>query len=181
MKISKFLSYLLRHHPESENLELNSDGFADLEQILAILNRRHDNLSFGEITMNTLQDLINQSDKVRFEITGNRIRAFYGHSIDVKIIMQKPNHLPDTLYHGTNLKAWALIKVEGIKSKERQYVHLSDDIHTAKLVARRRTIDPVILEINASSAAAEGIEFYKSGDMYLTEHVPPKYIVRLKK
>ena len=179
IKISKFLSYILRHHPEKVGITLDQEGFTDLDKILEILNQRYINLNFGKITEETIKDIIEQSDKLRFEISGGKIRAFYGHSIDVKIIMKEPEELPQKLYHGTNSRAWMFIKEEGLKKKGRQYVHLSDSIHTAKIVARRRTSEPIILEVDTTVAKKEGIKFYKSGDMYLAEWIPPKFIFKL--
>ena len=44
-KKSKFLSYVLRHHPEKYNLDIDSEGWVDVEELLK-------NTEFG-----TLEDL----------------------------------------------------------------------------------------------------------------------------
>lgn len=179
VKISKYLSFILRHHPEKAGIALDAEGYTNLNILLRILNDRYENLNLGEITEDTLKDIIKESDKLRFEINNDRIRAFYGHSIDIKIEMQEAKELPEKLYHGTTFKAWMLIKEQGLQSKGRQYVHLSEDIRTAKLVGKRRTIDPIILEIDAGTAQKE-MKFFKSGDMYLTKYIPPKFISRME-
>jgi putative RNA 2'-phosphotransferase len=178
IKISKFLSYLLRHHPEKFNLSLDPEGFAELGEVLIILNKRFDNLQ-QDITKSTLIDLIRTSDKKRFEIKENKIRAYYGHSLSKRINMKEAINLPPKLYHGTTFKAYNKIEVEGLNKKRRQYVHLSDNIASAMMVGKRRTKNPIIIEIDVKSAQKDGVGFYKSGDMFLADYIPPKYFSRV--
>ncbi|MFX0024690.1 MAG: RNA 2'-phosphotransferase [Candidatus Hermodarchaeota archaeon] len=177
VKVSKFLSYILRHNPEKFGIILDSEGFADLYSILGVLNERYKDL---EITREFIEELIRHSDKRRFEIVKDKIRAYYGHSFDDKIIMNEANSLPSNLYHGTNLEAYEKIKYVGLKKIGRQYVHLSENIETAISVGKRRTKNPIILVVDTNIAQKEGIKFFKSGDMYLAEYIPPKYISKLK-
>ena len=69
---------------------------------------------------------------------------------------------------------------EGLKSESRQYVHLSGNVEDAILIGKRRTTNPTILKINTEIAKKEGITFYKSGDLYLTDFIPPRYISELE-
>ena len=71
--------------------------------------------------------------------------------------------------------------VKGLKRKKRQYVHLSDNPEIAFKTGLRRTIRPIILVIDAFGAKNEGIKFYKSGDMYLADYIPPKFMSIYKK
>lgn len=177
IKISKFLSFILRHGPNKVGLELDSNGFADLNEVLKVLNDRFTNY---KITKYTLEELIEQSEKRRFEIENSKIRAFYGHSIDDKIVMKEEIDLPSILYHGTNLRAYDAIKTEGLFKKKRQYVHLTENVETAILVGKRTSSNPIIIVIDVISARYVGIKFYKSGDTYLTDYIPPKFIKRAK-
>jgi putative RNA 2'-phosphotransferase len=177
VKVSKFLSYILRHNPEKFGIILDSEGFADLNSILGVLNERYEDL---EIRKETIEELIMQSDKKRFEIVKDKIRAYYGHSFNERIIMTEAISLPSNLYHGTNLRAYEKIKVNGLKKIGRQYVHLSENIETAISVGKRRTKNPIILVVDTIIAQKEGIKFFKSGDMYLVEYIPPKYISKLE-
>ncbi|MFX1339511.1 MAG: RNA 2'-phosphotransferase [Promethearchaeota archaeon] len=173
IKISKFLSYILRHGPDKVGLELDSNGFADLNEVLKVLNQRFKNF---KVNITTLEEIIEQSEKKRFQIKNSKIRAFYGHSLDEKIIMKLAEDLPPILYHGTNPKAYKAIKTIGLIKKKRQYVHLSKNMETAILVGKRKANNPLIIIIDVISAQNEGIKFYKSGDMYLADFIPPKFI-----
>jgi putative RNA 2'-phosphotransferase len=172
-RISKFMSYILRHHPERFNLELNPEGYADLETIIKQIRQKFPNYQIDELL---IKEIIKESEKRRFEIVGGKIRAFYGHSIKNKIKMQKAEHIPDKLFHGTNSIAFQKIKKEGLKRKSRQYVHLSETVETAYSVGKRRTENPVILVVDSWRAVKEGIDLYKSGDIYLVDYIPPEYI-----
>jgi len=177
VKVSKFLSYILRHNPKKYGLELDKNGFADLNKVLKVLNNRFSHLKSDK---NFLVNLIQESDKKRFQITDDKIRAYYGHSIEKKINLTPTSNMPDKLYHGTTREAFKKIKHQGLRSKNRQYVHLSKDISTAKEVGRRRTNHPIILVIDTKNAKQSGINFYNSGDMFLSDHIPPEFISRLK-
>jgi len=176
IKISKFLSFILRHGPNKVGLELDSNGFADLNAVLKVLNHRFKNF---KVTRHTIEEIIEQSEKKRFQIENSKIRAFYGHSIDDKIIMKLAVDLPPILFHGTNLRAYNAIKTEGLIKKKRQYVHLSDNMETAILVGKRTSSKPIIVKIDAKSAQNGGVKFYKSGDMYLADYIPPKFIKKV--
>ena len=173
IKVSKFLSYILRHNPEKYGIQLDSKGYTDLDNILSLLNSKFLTL---KIDRTFLSKLINASNKIRFELNENMIRAYYGHSIQKKIHFPELKYPPNILYHGTTKQNSIKIFQEGLKSKGRQYVHLSDNIHIAKQVAKRRTNIPIILEIDVQKALDKGIKFYKSGDMYLSDGIPPDCI-----
>lgn len=179
IKISKYLSYILRHHPEKAGLQLDEKGFTDLTKVLKILNERFEYLNLGLLSEQTIQEIIKNSSKTRFEVVDCQIRALYGHSIDKKIQMNVTDEFPDHLYHGTTEKAWNRIKQQGLKKKARQYVHLSEDVSTAKNVGKRRTSAPVILKISVNPALESGVVFYRSGDIYLADEIPPQFLTRL--
>ena len=173
VRISKFLSFILRHHPEKYNLKLDNNGYADLKTVLNILSTQFKN---EKISKETVELIIQNSKKTRFEIVEDKIRAFYGHSIDKKIDFKETSAVPSKLYHGTTKKACKKILQEGITKQNRQYVHLSDNVRDAVLVGKRRTPIPTILEIDVIKAQESGINFYKSGDMFLADYIPPEFI-----
>lgn len=69
------------------------------------------------------------------------------------------------------------IMKSGLIPKGRQYVHLSMDTETALIVGKRRDDNPVLLEINAKQAYADGVSFYIGNDkVWLSDNIPSKYI-----
>lgn len=161
----KKLTYALRHNPEKFGLKLDEEGWVDLQTFLNAMN----------ISKEELDNIVANQDKKRLEIKDDKIRVAYGHSFNkVKYKEQIP---PDTLYHGTTSFNAFLIKKEGLKPMNRQYVHLSTTPNTAEIVGKRRQQDPIILTINAKKAYLDGIKFYHTNeDIWLADHIPAKYI-----
>ncbi len=174
MKLSKEVSYALRHAPWEYELELDEEGFVPIDQLLHSLNSSNE--YDRDITKEDLEYIILNSDKKRHEIIGDKIRALYGHSVPNKI--EKTKALPpDILYHGTANRFVDSILKDGLLPMNRQYVHLSVDVDTATLVGKRRDDKPVILKIDAKKASEDGIVFYIGNDkVWLTDKLPAKYI-----
>src|SRR5690606_40780839 len=84
VRISKTLSYWLRHQPDAAGLMLDAQGWAAVDDILVALGRdAHPN------DIDTLLALVEQSDKQRFELSPDlqRIRARQGHSVSVDLAL----------------------------------------------------------------------------------------------
>lgn len=172
-RISKFLSYVLRHHPELINLNLDENGWANVDELITRSKRDpHEGISFKE-----LDEIVETNDKKRFIFNEDktRIRANQGHSIDIDLalISQKP---PEFLYHGTAQNNVDSILENGIEKRKRKHVHLSQDIETATKVGMRHG-KPIILTINTEKMFNDGIEFYLSeNNVWLTDFVDIQYI-----
>lgn len=174
VRLSKTISHALRHKPEEYGLTLDPEGWVPVEDLLAALRRRRG--TWRAISLADITSIIAESEKQRFELHDGKIRAFYGHSTAGKVEKQ-PGVPPDTLYHGTTAQAATTIRREGLRSMKRQYVHLSTDERTARVVALRRTGQPVILRVNARKAYEQGIKFYPGNeDVWLADSIPPEFI-----
>jgi putative RNA 2'-phosphotransferase len=172
-KLSKLLSYWLRHAPDAGGLKLDSAGWAMLDAVRTSLLREG-------VDPSLLERTVAESDKQRFEISadGRRIRARQGHSI--KVDLEWPiTAPPQYLYHGTVERSLEAIFAEGLRPMERHHVHLSPDVDTAARVGARRG-RPVVLRIAAGSMAREGCMFRLSTNgVWLTDAVPPRFIERV--
>lgn len=164
-KVSKFLSYILRHNPSTLEIELGKDGWIKISDI----TRKTD------ITINEIIEVIKKDKKGRFSISGNKIRANYGHSINIDI-NYTPEIPPDILFHGTSKNSVEKILEDGIKSMRRNFVHLANK----KIIAFQngsRHGKSVILHIDAQKMSKDGFEIYKASNIiWLTKYVPPEYI-----
>ena len=79
-RITRSLAFMLRHQPETFDLELDPHGYADIEDVVHALNER-----LGEpVEEEDVRDAVSSGDRPRYEIQGTRIRALYGHSIPVE-------------------------------------------------------------------------------------------------
>lgn len=172
-KISKYLSFILRHHPEHIGLKLDENGWANIQELIVAAGRDK-----VELTTEMIRVVVESNDKQRFSFSedGTKIRANQGHSISVDLQLP-PETPPDILLHGTSTKALKQIRLKGLDKKDRNYVHLHIDPTAARDVGRRHG-EPFVLQINSKQMSLDGLLFYKSKNgIWLTDHVPVEYII----
>lgn len=204
-KISKKLSYWLRHNPDDIGIIIERNGWTDIG---LLISKASDNSKFI-FDYNEVLEVVKNSDKQRFSIEKKcvkdvcddncdaldrrmedgeefelsndmcsiRIRANQGHSI--KVEFDFPEVVPPTiLYHGAPVGVVDVIMKEGLKKMKRHHVHLSPDEETAAAVGSRRGKYEV-LKIEAMKLRANGHKIYMSDNgVYLVDEVPPEYIKR---
>lgn len=173
VRASKLLALVLRHDPRRAGLVLDPAGWADVDELLRGLARLGRPLDRAD-----LEDVVAHGSKPRFELSpdGRRIRARYGHSVDVEPGYEAAAP-PPVLYHGTAARSVAAIHENGLAPMGRQMVHLSADPDDARTVGARHG-SPVVLAIDAAGMAADGAIFYElPGGTWLTERVPPRRIL----
>lgn len=175
VRLSKLMSYLLRHRPDEAGLTLDESGLVPLTALLAAIRLRP---GYAWATAADIQEVVATSEKQRFWLTGERIGARYGHSQRVRPVAPgTPVEPPELLYHGTTRRAAPSILATGLQPRGRQFVHLSTTPDSARGVGRRRDDQTALLVIHAQSAHADGLIFYApTPDVYLVSHVPPAYI-----
>lgn len=169
---SKFLSLILRHQPETIGLKLDSEGWADVSELLKLSN-----LNGKEIDHDLLKIVVDTNIKRRFSFNkdGSRIRANQGHSVVVDLGLS-PMIPPDVLYHGTATRSIESIRQKGLIPGSRQHVHLSADEATAIVVGRRHG-KPCVLSINALKMHENDHQFFISENgVLLTLSVPVEFI-----
>jgi len=171
-QVSKFLSLVLRHKPDTIGITLDDAGWIDVRTLLLALDRHGKPLSRED-----LEEVIATNDKKRFAFSddGTRIRASQGHSIeiDLQLDLIVP---PDLLYHGTADRFLETIRTEGLRKMSRQHVHLSPDTTTASKVGVRHG-RLVLLIVRAAAMHAAGHAFFRSANgVWLTDRVPPAFI-----
>lgn len=165
---SRQISYLLRHNPE--DLEMDKEGYVRVNDLLFKL----------DITLDTLNSIIENNDKKRFAYSedGVYIRASQGHSGKLNLdIKYKEIKFPTTYYHGTvDFNTQSIMKV-GLTSQKRSHVHLSTNVKTAIDVGGRHGDTIVVLEIDGNQMKRDGLKLYVSDNgVILTDNVPSKYI-----
>jgi putative RNA 2'-phosphotransferase len=170
IKLSKHVSYILRHNPSSINIQIDSDGWVPVDILIDAL----------DVSLADLKEVVDRCNKQRFSFSDDfsYIRANQGHSIKVDVGLEqcKP---PGILYHGTSKKAATLINNSGcIDKQNRLHVHLSSDINTANNVGNRYSDDVHIFKINSEQMYDDGYTFFKSvNGVWLTDHVPIRYFI----
>ena len=173
IKLSRFLSLVLRHKPGVIGLSLDRGGWADVAELLSAAQR-----AGVPLTPDVLRQIVAEDDKQRylFSEDGRRIRASQGHSIPVDLGLESVMP-PEVLFHGTAQRFLDSIRQQGLVPRGRQHVHLSSDEATALKVGQRHG-EPVVLIVQAKRMQADNLRFYRSANgVWLTEKVPIEYIV----
>ncbi len=173
--ISKYMSLILRHKPQTIDITLDEHGWANVDELIAGIARTHD------LNMDMLEEIVRTDNKQRYSFNEDKtlIRANQGHSISVDVELEEKEP-PEILYHGTGEKFVASIDEIGLIPKSRLYVHLSMDIDTATKVGSRHG-KPIIYEVLSGDMYRDGCKFYLSvNKVWLTKEVPVKYLRKIE-
>ena len=178
--LSKYLSYLLRHHPETLKLKMDKQGWVKMDELIEKINTTR----VDKVTLDMILEVVRDNNKQRFAIRENNwgmfIRANQGHTLKDVDMKFKPVMPPEILYHGTGQKFVKSILEKGILAGKRQHVHLSSDIESAIYVGSRHG-NPKVFEVNSKQMNSDGVEFYLSENrVWLTNFVDKKYIRVIK-
>jgi putative RNA 2'-phosphotransferase len=172
VRISKFLSLVLRHQPEKVGITLDHEGWVSVAELL------HAFEAYGfHLTLQELQEVVLTNDKQRFSFSpdGLSLRANQGHSVQVELGYEAEPP-PPILYHGTTERFLSSIKEQGLLKGRRHHVHLSEQEETATAVGRRYG-KPVVLRIASDEMHRDGHPFFRSANgVWLTAQVPVRYI-----
>lgn len=169
-RLSKRLSYVLRHDPGSVGITLDDNGWVAVDTLLSALSVHGRHVGRRE-----LAEVVAANDKQRFSIRDGRIRANHGHSVDIDLglVASSP---PACLYHGTAKHSLMSIRAQGLRKSGRHHVHLSVEIRTAIGVGARHGA-PALLQVDTAGMTAAGHEFFEADNgVWLTDHVPARYL-----
>lgn len=171
--LSKFISLILRHKPQTIGITLDEHGWADVNALISGIN----NSGKYTLDMSTLEEIVRTDNKQRYSFSEDRsrIRANQGHSVNVDVEL-KECEPPEYLYHGTAERFVESILQQGLTPQTRLYVHLSKDTVTAEKVGKRHG-KPHIFTVDAGEMYRNGYKFYLSENgVWLTKYVPTEYI-----
>ena len=172
VRISKFVSLVLRHEPQKAGLTLEPGGWVRIEDLIAGAAT-----AGCPFSRNELEIVVARCDKQRFAIdeSGSQIRANQGHSTEVDLQLEQAEP-PAELFHGTAERNLAGVLRDGLLKMARHHVHLSSETRTATKVGARHG-KPILFAIDAAKMRADGHVFYRSANgVWLVEHVPPQYL-----
>ena len=177
-KVSKSLTYILRHQAVSWGMNIGPDGFIVLSEIL-------DLDSFQGVDLATVQSIVQNCEKQRFELVyfGKqenqltnphfyKIRAVQGHSMTViqdsqlleEITDETMASLPQSVvFHGTYRKCLSSIMKNGLSRMRRNHIHFAIDVpQSGNVISGMRGSAEVAIVIDLSKARAAGIQFFLS-------------------
>lgn len=170
----RLLRLWLRHKPEQAGLDLLTDGWAPLDDVVTALLAAE-----VVIDREELEWFVRSEPEHAFEIESDRIRARSGHSVD----LGTPTHAgtpPATLYGAVPPRYADRTDIAGLAPRKRQYNHLFTDRSAARDAAVRRDQDPVLYRVAAQDAAEAGVAFYPRGEgVWLCGPLAPEFLTRM--
>ncbi len=169
-RLGRFISGALRHFPDDLGLAMNQHGWVDVDVLCDAMRTR-----YKWANKEKLFSIIESDEKGRYEVKGNKIRARYGHSVDIDLDYPE-NALPE-LYYGASREEVDILLEKGIRPIKQRYVHLSTSVEKANEVASIHTEDPVLLVVNAEEARNDGVALLAATEnIVLAEEIPAKYL-----
>ena len=169
-RITRALAFMLRHQPEEFDLELDRFGWGDLEDVVYALQERIG----SQIEEDDVVEAIGASDRQRYEIEDDKIRALYGHSFPID--PGEPTEPPDELFIGVGSRDAARAEESGLRSGRRAFLHLARTETEAREAGRRAAPEYSVITVFAGEAYDEGIDFYDRGSLFLADEVPVEFI-----
>lgn len=132
----------------------------------------HFNTHFTE---EELKIVLKETGGERFLIIGDKVRAQYGHTVDI-VIPREPVTPPASLFHGSLTTNFTHIRKEGLIKFNHIYVFLATTPQIAYEMGNRKG-EAEILTILSGIAHEEGQIFYQlTPTIFGTTTVSPKYI-----
>tara|TARA_B100000161_G_C33548573_1_gene414288 strand:+ start:1168 stop:1740 length:573 start_codon:yes stop_codon:yes gene_type:complete len=179
VRLSKQLSFYLRHGLEKYKIPHDTDGFVDLSFLLKFKK-------FKGVTVDMVKVVVNNNSKKRFDIKTEDdviyIRANQGHSsgkLNDNKMLEKINKPIEGCFHGTYQKNLESIKKNGLSRMKRKHIHIAE---SRSAISGQRSDCNLYVLINMKLAIKDGIKFYRSSNgVILTPgnsdgYLPSKYL-----
>ena len=193
-RISKFMAYLLRHGTEERSINIDSEGYVLLDDVLKQPEMK-------QWSVSDVIYVVDNNDKKRYNIiekTNNGygpcdptlyIRANQGHSkqignkIDDSSLLTKIETAVPICVHGTDKKAWSIIKSKGLSPMLRKHIHLASGLSSDDaVISGIRKSAKVLIYIDMEKALQNGKTFYLStnGVILTPDILEPEYFKKVE-
>ncbi|EDR05123.1 uncharacterized protein LACBIDRAFT_153942, partial [Laccaria bicolor S238N-H82] len=170
VRVSKTLSYLLRHGAQGEGLPMRKDGYVKVADLL-----QNPKLKTQGLDLDKIRDIVGKDSKQRYDLISDStdpnvwwIRARQGHSLktvelDLKPILSATDISTGVAVHGTTLAAWESISKQGLSKMKRNHIHLAQGLpgHNG-VISGMRSSSQIFIYINIQAALSSGIQFFFS-------------------
>ncbi|KAJ7105472.1 KptA family-domain-containing protein [Mycena crocata] len=168
LRMSRELSYLLRHGAHTEALPIRPDGYVNVDVLL-----RHRTLRGIDFAM--LENIVKADQKSRYHLLYDPrdgpanawwIRANQGHSMaDISLDLRRIKHANEIrmAVHGTSMAAWESIAKQGLSRMSRNHIHLAQGV-VGDVISGMRHSSEILIFIDVARALAADIKFYISSN-----------------
>ena len=174
--LGRVLTGILRHFPDRYGLSVDPHGWIELSAIARAIAQRHP--VYRWLRPQHLVAIAETDGKGRYEVRDDRIRATYGHTLEIDLDLPTEN-IPEHLYYPVTADEAAIVLEVGLRPSDRRKVHLSKTAADAVAAGKVRTPEPIVLEIDVRRAQQEGIVIMQAGKtVYLADRIPAELLRR---
>jgi 2'-phosphotransferase len=191
VRLSKKLSYLLRHGAVKEGLKIDENGWVSINDLL-----NHPSMSNFCSTLNDIREIVQTDEKQRYSLMTNAhgqtfIKANQGHSINVvtdagmrELSLSDVKNYPDVV-HGTMMNHLKSILNQGLSKMKRNHIHFAIGLpNDQQVISGARQSSNVFIFVDMKKAMDDGIKFYLSENkVILTSGMNgfllPKYFAKI--
>lgn len=193
--LGRLLTRILRHMASELNLNMRSDGYVKVNDLLKLNLKTFANIPLRSHTIDEIREAVRKDNKQRFSLLEENgellIRANQGHTITeveserlLKAILSA-DEIP-VCVHGTYRKNLESILESGLKRMKRLHVHFSCGLPMdGEVISGMRRDVNVLIFLDVRKALEEGMKLYISDNkVILTEGfdgiVPVKYFEKIE-
>ncbi|KGN56605.1 tRNA 2'-phosphotransferase 1 isoform X1 [Cucumis sativus] len=193
--LGRLLTRVLRHMASELNLNMRSDGYVKVEDLLKLNLKTFANIPLRSHTIDDIREAVRKDNKQRFSFLDENgellIRANQGHTVTaveteslLKPILSA-EEVP-VCVHGTYKKNLESILDSGLKRMKRLHVHFSCGLPTdGEVISGMRRDVNVLIFLDVQKALEDGMKLYISDNrVILTEGfdgvVPMKYFQKIE-
>ncbi|XP_007052074.2 PREDICTED: tRNA 2'-phosphotransferase 1 isoform X1 [Theobroma cacao] len=193
--LGRLLTRILRHRATELNLNMRSDGYIKVQDLLKLNLKTFADIPLRSHTVDDIKEAVSKDNKQRFSLLEENgellIRANQGHTVTT---VESESLLKQILsadevqvcVHGTYKRNLESILESGLKRMKRLHVHFSSGLPTdGEVISGMRRDVNVLIFLNVRKALEEGMKLYISDNkVILTEGfdgvVPVKYFEKIE-
>ncbi len=175
--LGRVVTGILRHFPEKYGLQMDPHGWIALPQLVRNISNQH--RGYRWLRVHHIVAIAETDAKGRYEVKDDRIRATYGHTLDVDLDLPT-DHIPEQLFFPVTSEEATIVLEVGLKPSDRKKVHLSKTAEDARSAGSVRTPNPVLLAVDTKKAQDGGVVIKRAGKtVFLVDAVPAQFLRRL--
>jgi len=175
--MARVVAGILRHFPDRYGIEVDKQGWVPIPKLVQAIRTQHRHYPW--LKPHHIVALAETDPKGRYEIRDEKIRATYGHTVEVDLDLPTDG-IPEQLFYPVTAEEASVVLEIGLKPTDRKKVHLSKTAVDAFNAGKVRSPEPILLEIDTKRAREEGgLVIQRAGKtVFLVDQVPPEFLRR---
>lgn len=173
-RVGRMMAGILRHFPERFDLEMDSNGWVDLGDMVNAMRNSRRKLHW--IRPHHIRAIAETDDKGRYQVESGQVRATYAHSVEV-VMDDLPVCQSESLYYPVSEEELDIVLEAGLHPTDRKKLHLSGSYESAFSAGSVHIDEPIVLEVDAAAATAGGADIRRAGKaVFVAEDIDAAFL-----